>query len=59
MGVNTLLFAGLSPEITTKNKGDHVISFGEIGIDSTRLEDDENGKKVWDYLQDKIKLYVR
>ena len=59
MGVYTLLFAGLSPEITTKNKGDHVISFGKLGLIRPDLKDDENGKKVWDYLQDKIKLYVR
>ena len=32
---------------------------GKLGLIRPDLKDDENGKKVWDYLQDKIKLYVR
>ena len=58
MGAYTLLFAGLSPEITNKNKGDHVISFGRLGLIRQDLKDDKHGKKVWDYLQNQIKLYV-
>lgn len=57
LGAYTLLFAGLSPDVTVNNKGDHIISFGKFGLIRSDLKDESNGEKVIEYLQEQIKQY--
>ncbi|EGW35374.1 short-chain alcohol dehydrogenase [Spathaspora passalidarum NRRL Y-27907] len=57
-GAYTELFAALSPDITSANNGQHVISFGHFGEIRKDLEEKENSNKVWNFLQDQINQYV-
>lgn len=57
-GAYTELFAALSPDITTKDNGKHIISFGKIGILRKDLDDDAKNKKVWDWLEGEVKAYA-
>ncbi|MCP8719735.1 MAG: SDR family NAD(P)-dependent oxidoreductase [Asgard group archaeon] len=56
-GAYTLLFAGLSPDVTIRNKGDHIISFGRFGLIRSDLKDDDYGKKIMNYIDEQIKQY--
>ncbi|KAK6454627.1 uncharacterized protein RJT20DRAFT_130816 [Scheffersomyces xylosifermentans] len=57
-GAYTELFAALSPELTVKDQGTHVISFGRIGFAREDLRKDENGRKVWEYLENEVSEYL-
>ncbi|RLV96307.1 hypothetical protein JA1_000360 [Spathaspora sp. JA1] len=58
LGAYTELFAALSPDVTTANNGQHIISFGQFGEIRNDLKDQDNSNKVWNYLQEQISQYL-
>ncbi|ABN64902.1 short-chain alcohol dehydrogenase retinol dehydrogenase Protochlorophyllide reductase [Scheffersomyces stipitis CBS 6054] len=57
-GAYTELFAALSPSITVKDQGIHVISFGKIGFNRKDLKDPANTSKAWDFLDKQVEKYL-
>ncbi|KAI1414498.1 putative short-chain dehydrogenase [Hypoxylon sp. FL1857] len=66
-GAYTLLYAGLSPEITLEKTGSWVIPFGRIYpirkdlVEATKTEEEGGngtGKKFWEWTEEQIKPYI-
>ncbi|KAK6456934.1 uncharacterized protein RJT20DRAFT_127027 [Scheffersomyces xylosifermentans] len=58
MGAYTELTAALSPSLTVKDQGTHLISFGKIGFARDDLRKDENGRKAWEFLDQEVAKYL-
>ncbi|KAK6199300.1 short-chain alcohol dehydrogenase [Scheffersomyces amazonensis] len=57
-GAYTELFAALSPKLTMQNTGAYVISFGHISKARKDLDDPENIRKAWNFLEEELKPYI-
>jgi retinol dehydrogenase-12 len=57
-GAYTELFAGLSPEVATAEKGTWVVPFGRIMPLRKDLRDGGHGKEFWEWSEEQVGRYA-